>query len=298
MRTTAPTILVKDIWNALTAEYGVAGSYGKLLEDYIDAKISEVHKQVCSGADPADSIGRRIYDYLDSKVSLAKADLTTLETRLSEARAGYLDNLNNAQLLNIPDLSTLTAARIGYLDNINQAGLLQLTSARAQALDNLDKAISTLPEVSIGVFPSTDVEKIDDITGDLAPTLSGTMTDYENLFDNDTGTRTYADEVGEYIQLAFKTPVVLIGYRFYKYDTAYGSPENAKVKIQYHNGSTYVDWVTGIGVEDTAGWTNWAFPDPVLAKGKYVRIVATGLDAQPRCTVNECELYGLCAYVQ
>lgn len=43
----------------------------------------------------------------------------SLATKLTAARAGYLDNINNAQLLNIPDLSTLTAARIGYLDNIN-----------------------------------------------------------------------------------------------------------------------------------------------------------------------------------
>lgn len=63
-----------------------------------------------------------------------------LETRLSAVRAGYLDNLNNAQLLNIPNLSTLSAARIGYLDNINQAGLLQVTAARAALLDQITAA--------------------------------------------------------------------------------------------------------------------------------------------------------------
>lgn len=48
-----------------------------------------------------------------------------LETRLSAVRASYLDNLNNAQLLNIPNLSALTAARIAYLDNLS-AGAVAL----------------------------------------------------------------------------------------------------------------------------------------------------------------------------
>jgi hypothetical protein len=60
-----------------------------------------------------------------------------LETRLTAVRAGYLDNLNQAGLLQI------TAARGGYLDNINQAGLLQVTAVRAALLDNLDVAVST-----------------------------------------------------------------------------------------------------------------------------------------------------------
>ena len=59
--------------------------------------------------------------------------------RLSAARASYLDNLNNTQLLNIPNLSTLTAVRIAYLDNINQAGLLQLTATRVAYLDNINQ---------------------------------------------------------------------------------------------------------------------------------------------------------------
>jgi hypothetical protein len=57
--------------------------------------------------------------------------------QLTIARVGFLDNINNAQLLFVPNLSTLTAARIGYLDNINQAGLLQVTAARATLLDQI-----------------------------------------------------------------------------------------------------------------------------------------------------------------
>lgn len=65
MRVNAPGLTVKDVWDAQTTGYGVAGSYAKLMEDYVD-----------------------------SEISLAKADLTTLETRLSAARALLLDNLD------------------------------------------------------------------------------------------------------------------------------------------------------------------------------------------------------------
>ena len=66
MRVTSPAVTIKAIWDALVADYGVAGSYGLLLETN-----------------------------LDGKVSLAKADLSTLETRLTAARAAKLDNLDN-----------------------------------------------------------------------------------------------------------------------------------------------------------------------------------------------------------
>jgi len=54
------------------------------------------------------------------------AALQRLIDDLTAVRAGYLDNINNAQLLNVPDLSTLTAARIGYLDNINNPDLANI----------------------------------------------------------------------------------------------------------------------------------------------------------------------------
>ena len=78
---------------------------------------------------------------------------TSLADKLTLVRVGYLDNINNAQLLNISaarlgyidrltllaagGAGELTVARVGYLDNINQAGLLQVTAVRAGYLDNL-----------------------------------------------------------------------------------------------------------------------------------------------------------------
>ena len=40
MRVTSPAVTIKAIWDALVAEYGVAGSYGLLLETNLDAKVS------------------------------------------------------------------------------------------------------------------------------------------------------------------------------------------------------------------------------------------------------------------
>jgi hypothetical protein len=72
---------------------------------------------------------------------------TSLAAKLTAARAALIDQITALRMAeldaaNIPaDIDTLltrlTAARAGYLDNINQAGLLQLTAARAGYLDNI-----------------------------------------------------------------------------------------------------------------------------------------------------------------
>ena len=101
MRVSAPAPTVKDLWDALTASFTTVGSGGKLLADNLDAKVS-----------------------------LAKADLTTLEARLSAARATKLDNLDNinasflnlwyeAFFLKVDDLPSVAAS--GDVANPNQA---------------------------------------------------------------------------------------------------------------------------------------------------------------------------------
>ena len=62
MRISSPAVTIKDIWDALTADYGAAGTYGLLVETNLDAPVSG-----------------------------AKADLTTLESRLTAVRAAFLD---------------------------------------------------------------------------------------------------------------------------------------------------------------------------------------------------------------
>lgn len=73
---------------------------------------------------------------------------TALASKLTAARAALLDQITALRMAeldaaNIPAdvdtlLARLTALRAGYLDNINQAGLLQLTAARAGYLDTLE----------------------------------------------------------------------------------------------------------------------------------------------------------------
>lgn len=76
---------------------------------YLDAKVSEVIKQVALTGHPAGSIGKILYDYYN--------------TRLTSARCGYLDNINNSNLSTIADISTLTATQIAHLDaDISTAG--------------------------------------------------------------------------------------------------------------------------------------------------------------------------------
>jgi hypothetical protein len=48
---------------------------------------------------------------------------TSLASKLTAARAGFLDNIDNANLSTVPDISTLSAARIGYLDELAAANL-------------------------------------------------------------------------------------------------------------------------------------------------------------------------------
>ena len=62
----------------------------------------EVRKSVCVTGDPADSIGKALYEIYVN--------------RLTAARAGYLPNINNANLATIADISTLTATEIAHLD--------------------------------------------------------------------------------------------------------------------------------------------------------------------------------------
>jgi hypothetical protein len=62
------------VWNAATATYGSAGSYGLLIETNLDAAISS--RSTYAGADTSGT--------------------TTLLSRLTATRAGYLDNISSA----------------------------------------------------------------------------------------------------------------------------------------------------------------------------------------------------------
>jgi len=151
-----------------------AGSIGKLLNDYLDVAIS-------SRAPGATALSTAIWTparaALLDEITVARgllldrlsiitaggageltaaraAALQRLIDDLTAARCGYLNNINNANLSTIPDISTLSAVRIGYLDQLDfdlQAaiGAIPTTAMRgtdnaATVADGWDAALATI----------------------------------------------------------------------------------------------------------------------------------------------------------
>jgi len=102
-----------------------------------------------------------------------KGYVDELETRLSAVRAGYLDNLNNANLATIPDISTLTAARIAHLD----ADI----SSRAAPSDILSDATP---------FAGADIAAIKGYVDELETRLSAVRAGYLDNLNNLRGGET------------------------------------------------------------------------------------------------------------
>lgn len=230
MRITSPAVSVKDIWDALVADYGVAGSYGLLVETY-----------------------------LDGKVSLAKADLSTLETRLSAARAGFLANLDNAELLNIPDLTNLTPTRQAYLDNID----------------------SSLLELFYEHFGST----VDDFAG---ATIGGTVTDPEKLVDNNVGLAPTWDTINEYVEFTFDSSVYIKEFRVHGHGS---NNEDGRASIQAFIAGVWTDVKTAIPSRPS-GWSAWGdLTTPSVAA--MWRFKLTTVDTGTAASYQELELKGV-----
>lgn len=113
--------------------------------------------------------------------SASEIDIETLVNRITDARATYIDNIDNSQLLNIPNLSTLTPTLIGYLNNINNPNLAtigdisSLTAALIGYLNNINNPhLLNVPNIKIMEheleFPSADVLDVIAATGDQTTT--------------------------------------------------------------------------------------------------------------------------------
>lgn len=107
-----------DVWSV-----GTRALTDKANFTLASAEYANIRGSVCATGDPANSIGKILYDLYN--------------TRLTSTRAGYLDNVNNANLATVP---AITSARIAYLDNINNAQLLNISST---ILGRIDAAITT-----------------------------------------------------------------------------------------------------------------------------------------------------------
>lgn len=125
-------------------------------------------------------------------LSAIKTLVDDLETRLTAARAGYLDNLSGGgvalasalatlQTL-VDDLETrLSAARSGYLDNLS-GGAVATASALATAVTYIDTEVANILSTVTSILTAVDTEiaamkaKTDQMSftsGDLHATLNG-----------------------------------------------------------------------------------------------------------------------------
>ena len=142
------------------------------LGNYTAAKAAFLDVAISSRAAAATALSNATWTdakagYLTAAVALASV---CTEARLAELAAANLPADIDTLLVRLP--AVLSAARIGFLDNINQAGLLQVTAARAALLDQITAL--RLAELDAGNIP-TDlaniiayVDLIDDAVNGLA----------------------------------------------------------------------------------------------------------------------------------
>lgn len=237
MRVTAPPVTIKDIWDALVADYGVTASYGLLLETN-----------------------------LDSKVSLAKADVSALATAaaLTAAKA-VIDAI-------VIDTAGIAGAAMRGTDSVpttpqrgtDGAALASAyTAGRAAYLDNID---SSLKELFYEHFGSM----VDDLP-DLV--VTGTATNFANLTDNDTATNALFDDVNDYVEINFYTPVYIKEFRHFGEP---GPSGNGRYKIQAYIDGSWTDVKTAIVVQGDS-WSSWiSLTTPSVAI--QWRVIATTLD--------------------
>jgi len=96
-----------------------------------------------------------------------------LETRLSAIRAGYLVNINNANLATIADISSLTATKIGYLDELAAANIPSDVDDIKAKTDNLPAANADVSG-SITWVTATHTTNEGDISALFSTDLTGT----------------------------------------------------------------------------------------------------------------------------
>jgi len=146
------------------------------------ARIAHLDADISSRAAQSDIISDST-PFAGADIATIKAYVDDLESRLTALRAGYLDNINNADLLNIPDLSTLSAARIGYLDNINNGNLAtipDISTLSAAKIAYLDAAISSRATQSDIISDSTPFAGAD------IATIKAYVDEVESLLKNAT----------------------------------------------------------------------------------------------------------------
>jgi len=156
------------VWNAATVTYGAAGSYGLLLETDLDAAISSraASATALSNATWTDAKAGYLTAAVATATALATSDgkLDTLSTRLSAARAGYLDNLSaGAVALAATALSnaTWTDAKAGYL-----TGAVATAAALTTVGDNVVLILADTGELQTDWHDGGRLDLLLDASGD------------------------------------------------------------------------------------------------------------------------------------
>lgn len=127
MRITAPPVTIKDIWDAQTALFGVAGSYGFLMETNLDSKVSLAKADVSAlaleasltavaalavliEADTAGLVGDAMRGTDGAALASAwTAALATILGNLSQVRIENLDSVGKSSLITASDVELLAS---------------------------------------------------------------------------------------------------------------------------------------------------------------------------------------------
>ncbi len=153
---------IKVIESGDTRYYGAGFD---LVQDSVGSKndttTDTIHGKLGTDTEMADS---SFYDMLTA-LSLLVDDL---EGRLTAARAGYLDNINNSNLATIGDISSLTATIIGYINNTNLSTIVDISTLNSTIIGYLNNAnLGTIADIS--TFTSTKIGYLDAAITSRAP---------------------------------------------------------------------------------------------------------------------------------
>lgn len=275
MRVTSPAVTIKDIWDALVADYGAAGTYGLLLETNLDGKVSEAKADLTT-------LETAVALYLDAKVSEAKADVSALALEATvdtlagvvATIAGYLDTEIQAIIDGVAAIPT-TAQR-----GTDGAALASVyTADRAGYLDNIDASLAEL-------FYEHFAVEVDDLP-DVSISSAVPWINPANIWDNDTATNAQSNTAGQYIEFDFAHVCYIKRVRIYGDPT---SNPNNRFSVQAYVDGAWVDALTGIEDPDASAWTAWLdFDTPRTAI--LWRFKITTYDTS--CYIGEIEFDGV-----
>jgi len=264
MRITSPAVTIKDIWDALTADYGAAGTYGLLVETNLDAPVSG-----------------------------AKADLTTLETRLSAARATALDELLAANLpadiAAIPiapalaaswtaalatALGAYTAAKAAFLDVAISSRLATAAYTAERGTDSaaLASAWTAALATILGNFSAARIAKLDNLDGKISEATQWYFVASDTLEKSSDATTTSTSDTYELKKTETYNPT----------PTYCIAESELRVKFDLEGTSTagsafgriYINGVA-VGIEREvvgAGWTTFSEDFPGIAIGDTIEL--------------------------